>query len=209
MNSPFSDSTYTDLVELGRRLYEQALVRREQELITDPRGQPIGWLLDTRIPMLDGRVFSEVGEVLAERLRARNVFQVVGYGFGAFSMVCSVLAAPGGSEFRGGFVRERRKPHGRRRLVEGPIDRHRPIVLLDDILNSGRSAGHALSLLNNEGFKVVGLTTLFNFTWSGGKARLEADGLWVDALLDLNLRDSSRRPGRPHPADGLPSKDQL
>ena len=52
----FSPSTYADLVDLGRRLYEQALVRREQELITDPRGQPIGWLLDTRIPMLEGRI---------------------------------------------------------------------------------------------------------------------------------------------------------
>ena len=47
-----SASSYADLVDLGRRLYEQSLVRREQEYITDPRGQPIGWLLDTRIPML-------------------------------------------------------------------------------------------------------------------------------------------------------------
>jgi orotate phosphoribosyltransferase len=34
--------------------------------------------------------------------------------------------------------------------------------------------------------------TLFNFTWSGGRTRLEADGLWVDSLLDLNLRDGGR-----------------
>ena len=52
-----STSSYADLVELGRRLYEHSLVRREQEYITDPRGQPIGWLLDTRMPML----FSLVG----------------------------------------------------------------------------------------------------------------------------------------------------
>ncbi|MBE2187265.1 MAG: orotate phosphoribosyltransferase, partial [Rhodothermales bacterium] len=42
--------------------------------------------------------------------------------------------------------------------------------------------------LRGDGFRVVGLMTLFNFAWSGGKARLEADGVWVDALLDLNLR---------------------
>ncbi len=34
--------------------------------------------------------------------------------------------------------------------------------------------------------------TLFNFTWSGGKARLEQQGLWVDSLLDLNLRENER-----------------
>ncbi len=191
-SSTFSPSTYADIVELGRRLYEQSLIRREQELITDPRGQPIGWLLDTRMPMLDGRLFNEVSQVLAERLRSKGVFQVAGYGFGAYSMVCAVLSASSHPSFKGGFVREQRKPHGRRRLVEGPLDRSRPIVLLDDILNSGRSAARAVSLLRSDGFNVVGLITLFNFTWSGGRARVEADGLWVDALLDLNLRDSGR-----------------
>ncbi|GIV60047.1 orotate phosphoribosyltransferase [Rhodocaloribacter litoris] len=191
-NDTLSPSSYADLVELGRRLYERALVRREQELITDPRGQPIGWLLDTRIPMLDGALFREVGEVLAARLRARGLHQVAGFGFGAYALVCSVLAAPGTPRFTGGFIREKRKPHGRRRLVEGPLDRTRPVVLLDDILNSGRSATRALALLRGDGFEVCGLMTLFNFTWSGGRARLEAQGLWVDTLLDLNLRESSR-----------------
>lgn len=187
-----NNASYADLVELGRRLYEQSLVRREQELITDPRGQPIGWLLDTRIPMLDGRMFKEVGNMLAERLRSRDVYQVAGYGFGAFSMTCSVLSASGEPSFKGGFIREQRKPHGRRRLVEGPLDRSQPVVILDDILNSGRSASRALSLLRSEGYNVVGLMTLFNFTWSGGRARLEAEGIWVDSLLDLNLRESGR-----------------
>ena len=191
----FSTSTYADLVELGRRLYERSLVRREDEEITDPRGQPIGWLLDTRVPMLDGEVFSEVGAVLAERLRAKGEHQVAGYGFGAFSIVCSVLSAEGAGgggdtpAFKGGFVREERKSHGRSRLVEGPLTRDDPVVLVDDILNSGRSATRAIALLEDEGFEVAGLMTLFSFTWSSGRTRLEADGLWVDSLLDLNLRE--------------------
>lgn len=184
--------TDTDLVDLGRRLYEKALVRRDDELITDPRGQPIGWLLDTRIPMLDGGMFKEVGRVLAERLRAKDVYQVAGFGFGAYSMVGSVLSSRSDDNFRGGFVRDHRKPHGRRRLVEGPLDRSQPVVLLDDILNSGRSASRAAGLLKSDGFRVVGLMTLFNFTWSSGRKRMEAEGLWVDCLLDLNLRENAR-----------------
>ena len=66
-------------------------MRREDEAITDPRGQPIGWLLDTRTPMLDGAVFMEAGEVLAERLRARGIHQVAGFGYGAFPLVTAVL----------------------------------------------------------------------------------------------------------------------
>ena len=188
--SSLRSSEYADLVDLGRRLYDQALIRREDELITDPRGQPIGWLLDTRVPMLDGELFTEVGAMLAERLRDKGVHQVVGYGFGAHPLVCSVLAAPGAPSFRGGLIRESRKSHGRRRLVEGPIDHTQPVVLLDDIINSGRSASQALHRLRDEGFTVTGLMTLFNFTWSSGQARIEDEGLWVDSLLDLNLREN-------------------
>ncbi len=186
-----SSSAQADLVALGRRLYDRALVRREDELITDPRGQPIGWLLDTRIPMLDSDLFDEVGQVLANRLRERDLHQVVGYGFGAYPLVCSVLSAAEDTSFKGGLVREERKEHGRRRLVEGPIDRDAPVVLLDDIINSGRSASQALGLLRRAGLDVVGLLTLFNFTWSSGQSRLEAEGLWVDSLLDLNLQDGA------------------
>jgi len=187
----FSSSSRAELIEIGRRLYERALVRREDELITDPRGQPIGWLLDTRVPTLDGELFTEVGQVLAERLREREVHQIVGYGFGAHPLVCSVLAVSEGDDFKGGLVREERKEHGRRRLVEGPVDAEEPVVLIDDIINSGRSASEALTLLRGAGFTVNGLLTLFNFTWSSGQSRIEAEGLWVDSLLDLNLQDGT------------------
>lgn len=187
----FSSSSRAELIEIGRRLYRRALVRREDELITDPRGQPIGWLLDTRVPTLDGELFTEVGHVLAERLRERGARQVVGYGFGAHPLVCSVLSVNDGDGFKGGLIREDRKEHGRRRLVEGPIDAGAPVVMVDDIINSGRSASEALTLLRGAGFTVEGLLTLFNFTWSSGQARIEAEGLWVDSLLDLNLQDGT------------------
>jgi orotate phosphoribosyltransferase len=191
-SSSLSASTYADLVELGRRLYDRSLVRREDELITDPRGQPIGWLLDTRVPMLDGAMFNEVGSVLAQRLREKDVHQVAGFGFGAYALVCSVLSASHDPSFKGGLIREERKEHGRRRLIEGPLDPDAPVVLLDDILNSGRSASKALNRLRREDFHVVGMMTIFNFTWSSGRSRLEGEGLWVDSLLDLNLRESER-----------------
>jgi orotate phosphoribosyltransferase len=191
-NGAPSPSTHTDLVDLGRRLYERALVRRGDEHLTDPRGRPIGWLLDIRIPMLDAAMFSEVGQVLADRLRSKGACQVAGHGFGAYAMVCSVLAAEGSPPFTAGFVRESRKPHGRRRLIEGPLDRGKPVVLLDDILNSGRSAMRAISQLRQDGFEVAGVMTLFNFAWSGGKAQVEKDGVWVDSLLELNLREEKR-----------------
>lgn len=190
-----SQTTEVDVVRLGRLLYERALVRRSQEPITDPRGHPIGWLLDTRIPTLDGQVFNEVGRVLADKLRMRGIDQVAGFGYGAFPIVCSVLSASNGDGFCGGFVRERKKPYGRQRLVEGPLERLRPVVLVDDILNSGRSAVRSIALLRGDGFHVVGLMTLFHFSWGGGRRRVESEGVWVESLLDLHLREDNTSTG--------------
>lgn len=205
MPNDFSPIAESALARLGHKLYQRALVRRDQEPITDPRGQPIGWLLDTRIPMLDAEIYREIGDVLSERLRIRGVTQVAGFGYGAFPIVCAVLGAecpPDDKPLRGGFIRERRKAYGRRRLVEGPLDRSRPVVLVDDIINSGRSAARAVSLLQSDGFDVEGILTLFNFTWSGGKTRLEGDGLWVESLLELNLRDSTQVASTQNSSDG-------
>lgn len=196
-----SEEAVGDLVSLGRRLYGRSLVRKDQEPITDPRGQPIGWLLDTRMAMLDGQMFTEIGAVLAERLAAKGIAQIVGHGFGAYALVASILSSPKHTYMKGGFVRDRKKAYGRKRIVEGPINPGEPLALVDDILNSGRSAVKALSLLRENGFEVAGLLTLFNFTWSGGRSRLEKEGLWVDSLLDLNLRNGTP----PSTADTPPS----
>ncbi len=75
--------------------------------------------------------------------------------------------------------------------MEGPIDADQPVVMVDDIINSGRSASEALRLVRSAGFAVDGLLTLFNFTWSNGQDRIEAEGLWVDSLLDLNLQEGT------------------
>jgi len=67
------DISEVDLTELGRRLYQKALVRQSDEPIVDPKGRPIGWLLDTRVPMLEADLFQAVGKVMAGRLRQKGI----------------------------------------------------------------------------------------------------------------------------------------
>lgn len=181
--------TDIDLNQLGNELYQRAMVRREQEYITDPNGAPIRWLLDSRVPLLDARYFSTVGKVAAQRLSNKGYVQVAGLGYGAYPFVCSILSATEFG-FKGGFIRENRKSYGRQRLIEGPLDPELPIVLVDDVLNSGKTLEKAIQLLKAESYQVTGVFTLFCFTWGAGKERLQQKGLWVDSLLDLNLKNA-------------------
>ena len=54
-------------------------------------------------------------------------------------------------------------------------------------------AARAASLLRSDGFQVEGVVTLFNFTWSGGRARLEADGV----ITGYHAAVAPARLGRP------------
>lgn len=176
---------------LSEEIYDMALVSSESEGIIDPDGAEVDWLLDMRIPLLSGSVAPRLGNLIAERVLMKGCRQVAGYGFGGNAMVCATIHADGYPHLLGGFIRSQRKAHGRRRLIEGPLDTQLPVVLLDDLLNSGATALRALHQLRDECFHVVGFFTIFEFTWGNGRTRLEQEGVWVDTLMELALNQKN------------------
>ncbi len=178
--------------ELSEEIYHMALIGGQDESIIDTNGKDVDWLLDLRLPLLDGRIANRLGQVVANRLRSLECLQVAGYGFGGNAMVCAAINCNGNPPLLGGFIRSERKPHGRQRIVEGPLDIRAPVVLLDDLLNSGKTALHAIDQLSKEGFNVVGCFTVFEYTWGEGRIKLEEKGFWVDTLMELaiNQEDS-------------------
>jgi len=168
-------------------IYEMALIDGKHENLLDPTGKKIDWLLDLRLPLLDGRIACRLGNLVAHRIRTAGYRQVAGYGFGGTAMVCAALNVEGHPPLQGGFVRPQRKPHGRQLLVEGPLDIHAPIILLDDLLNSGQTALYALSQLQHEGFHVAGYYSIFEYSWGHGRKKIEQQGLWVNTLMELTI----------------------
>lgn len=172
---------------LSQKIYDKALVSGSRETLLDPEGRLVEWLLDMRLPLLDGKMSREIGKLIADRLRMSGIRQVAGSGIGASAMVCATINASGSPPLRGGLVRLQPKPYGRRRLIEGPLDPAAPVVILDDLLNSGGTAKRVLKELRREGFMVEGYLTIFEFAWGDGRMALEKEGLWVDALMELTL----------------------
>jgi len=183
--------------ELSEEIYHMALIGGQHESIIDTNGKDVNWLLDLRLPLLDGRIANRLGQVIANRLRSQGCLQVAGYGFGGNAMVCAVINCDGNPPLLGGFIRSHRKPHGRQRIIEGPLDTHAPVVLLDDLLNSGKTALYAIGQLRNEGFDVTGCYTVFEYTWGRGRTKLEKEGLWVDTLMELTITQDTSQTSEP------------
>jgi orotate phosphoribosyltransferase len=120
---------------------------------------------------------------MAAVLAHRSVYQIAAAGFGAFFLVGGILAVSIG--FKGGLIRESRKDYGFRNLVEGSLDTHRPIFIVDDILSSGKSALGVAGLLRQEGFSPTGVLTVFRYGWRQGDGRLRQAGLSTESLATL------------------------
>jgi orotate phosphoribosyltransferase/AMMECR1 domain-containing protein len=109
--------------------------------------------------------------------------QLATYGTTAVPLLQSCLLELG-EPWRGLLVRKERKPHGASRLVEGPIDRAQPVLLVDDTLATGESVFRAVEALAEEGLDVEGVVCLVRYG-AGGVSRVEERGLRVEAVLDL------------------------
>jgi adenine phosphoribosyltransferase len=152
-----------------------------------------GILFKDITPLLgDARAFGTAIELLAARVRARGADCVVGIESRGF-----IFGAPVARELGIGFVPLRKpgklpykKVSEKYQLEYGEdaIEMHedavagRSLVIVDDLLATGGTAGAAARLCERHGARVLGCAFLIELAFLGGRKRL--DQLPVDAILE-------------------------
>ncbi len=84
------------------------------------------------------------------------------------------------------YVRGDSKGHGRRRRVEGQPLRGERVVLVEDLISFGGSAGAALAALGEEGGKVIGVQAIFSYGFAAAARRFEEAGVPWQSLTDYD-----------------------
>lgn len=143
------------------------------------------WMLYSWNVTLTGEGLSLAAACLLARLASSfRSTQLAAHGMTGLPLL-SACVALGGGRYTGVAVRKERKPYLSRRLVEGPLDRSRSVVIVDDSLSSGTALHAAISALEAEGCTVEGAVVLVNFPNRGGMDWATANGYRVDALFDI------------------------
>lgn len=134
---------------------------------------------------------------LLERLRGFHSTQLASYGYTSLPLV-SACVLLGEGRYTALCVREQRKTYLAGRQVDGPADKTRPIIVVDDSLSSGTSLHRAIAVLEEDGFEVEGALALVHFPYRGGLEWATAVGYRVDTLFDIWADlDMPRPPLRP------------
>jgi orotate phosphoribosyltransferase len=85
-----------------------------------------------------------------------------------------------------GFVRKARKAHGRGRMVEGAFTPSNRVVLVDDLMAGGGTAGEAIRLIEEEtGAQVIGVQTIVNWDFHEMRKRFREINVRYRALVSF------------------------
>ncbi len=138
----------------------------------DRQGKTLSWLLDCREVLLIGRYLRHAARLLWELLRPYQPTRVGGMTMSADPLIIALIqqAWQEDYELEGFIVRPEPKAHGLRKRVEGPaIAKGDRLVVVDDLLNSGKTLKQTLAALTPFEAQIVAVGTIINYERSGAR----------------------------------------
>jgi orotate phosphoribosyltransferase len=167
-------------------------------------GRRSSFYIDARRTTMSGEGLHVIGALALERLATRGWTPrlVGGLTLGADPVAYAIAAAGrgrgGGEGGRGGggreldafTVRQQAKTHGTGKRIEGCFAPGAPVVVVEDVITTGRSALEAIRAVESEGGRVLGVLAVVDRE-EGGREALEQAGYQVEALVtasELGLR---------------------
>lgn len=168
---------------LGLLQRSAILYRSESQPVLSRDGTSARWMLDSLAVTLSPRGAELAGCCVLELLKRFDGRQIATYGLTGVPILQScILQDP---SYRGLLVRKERKQHGSLKLIEGPIDPHEPVVLIDDSVSSGTCMTEATERLEAAGLRVEGGICLVRFGWQNGYALMQQRGYHMETVYDI------------------------
>jgi len=71
------------------------------------------------------------------------------------------------------YVRSKAKEHGKQNQIEGYFEEGQSVILIEDLISSGKSSLEAVSALRKAGMNVKGLVSIFSYGFEKAKQNFE------------------------------------
>ena len=75
------------------------------------------------------------------------------------------------------YVRSKPKEHGLGQQIEGHYEAGQPVVVIEDLISTGKSSLQVVEILREAGLQVIGLVSIFNYGFEAGKQAFEKAGV--------------------------------
>lgn len=186
--------------ETVRKMIEAKCLLRDGDFSLSA-GEQSNFYFDCKRITLDGKGLSLVSDLFLEEIAKLPTAPVAigGLTLGADFIAAGVImraADTGRGTIYGSIVRKEPKKHGTRNKIENQLPAGTPIVVIDDVITSGKSTITACDELTKEGYEIVGVIALVDRE-AGGLQTLEqkyrhATALFRASEFQLAKQDESK-----------------
>ncbi len=84
------------------------------------------------------------------------------------------------------YVRPEPKKHGRQNQIEGIVPKGKRVVVVEDLISTGKSSLNATKALTAAGANVLGMVAIFNYGFTTADENFEAANLALHTLSDYD-----------------------
>jgi orotate phosphoribosyltransferase len=139
-----------------------------------------------------------VGKLIYDRVRSLDFDAVGGLLIGAYPIAIAVsdAAHSSGKTILAFGVRKDAKEHGLKKVIEGDVSRGQRVLIVDDVITSGKSTIEAIRKCRQEGLEVLKAIALIDRQEQDGRRNIEAEGVTFEALFTLDQLRSFKAPSR-------------
>lgn len=151
----------------------------------DPFTWASGWkspiYCDNRIVLSYPPIRNYVREIMAKHIEQRygkpDVIAGVATGaIGIGALVAEYLGLP----FV--YVRPEPKGHGRQNQIEGHLEKGQHVVVVEDLISTGKSSLNAVKALEDAGANIKGMVAIFTYGFDIAKANFETANVTLETL---------------------------
>jgi outer membrane protein assembly factor BamB/orotate phosphoribosyltransferase len=185
-----------DLVSSAIR--ERAILRGEHERLISPNGNSNKWLIDMRRLFMDAKLLDAAAELFWQDCGGLMPFQVGGMETAAIPFLSAIImkSLSRGTPINAFTIRKERKTYGTGSSIEGAVT-GLPIVIVDDVLNSGRSLEKARVVLEQENKTIASAFVLIDY--DSPESRLWRQRRGIPVLAPFRLEEFGLSVERPKP----------
>ena len=84
------------------------------------------------------------------------------------------------------YVRPEAKKHGRKNQIEGEIEKGKKVMVIEDLISTGKSSIGAIRALKSYGLNVVGMIAIFTYEFSISKDNFNREEINVKTLSNYS-----------------------
>lgn len=143
-------------IDTLRDLINRSVIVRDYQSDSQNSFERSGWIFDFRSILLNPEHLLLVTEVLYRKIADLDNIQIAGMESAAIPLVTSLVlrAHADGKNVNGLYIRKSQKKTGLYKTIEGTINDN-PVVIVDDLINSGSSVAKQILLLEQAGLTVT------------------------------------------------------